>query len=129
MDRSGQAGAWVRTLGEALGFRLVARCAEGRVKERSVNVKRSQPGISRIHVRYADVGLPRPGRYSSESFHIDRAVANIHELKGGARGEAEQGEIRFQHRAVPVYRLKGTGSTWTTDRARVMEPMRITFLR
>ncbi len=92
-------------------------------------MKRSSPGTWRIHVRYADVGLPQPGRYSSDSFHIDRAVAHIRELPGSARGEAEQGEIRFQHRAVPVYRLKNAGSMWTTDRAQAMEPIRITYLR
>ena len=92
-------------------------------------MKQSKPATWRIHVRYADVGLPRPGRYSSDSFHIDRTVAHIRELEGGARGEAEQGEIRFQHRAIPVYRLKSAGSMWTTDRARVVEPIRITYLR
>jgi hypothetical protein len=92
-------------------------------------VKRSSPGTRCIRVRYADVGLPRPGRYSSDGFHIDRAVTNIRDLKGGARGEAEQGEIRFQHRIIPVYRLKSAGSLWTTDRAAIMEPIRITYLR
>lgn len=92
-------------------------------------MKRPKPGIQCIHVRYADVGLPRPGRYSSASFHIERAVANMRELKGSAQGEAEQGEIRFQHRLVPVYRLKRAGFTWTTNRTEVMEPIRVTYLR
>ena len=92
-------------------------------------MKKRPPGISLIHVRYADVGLPRPGPYSSDSFHIDRAVTNIRPLPGSVRGPAEQGEIRFQHRSVRVYRLKSSGSTWTTDRTEVMEPLRITYLR
>jgi hypothetical protein len=56
-------------------------------------------------------------------------VTNIRDLKGSARGEAEQGEIRYQHRVVPVYRLKSAGSIWTTDRAAIIEPIRITYLR
>ncbi len=92
-------------------------------------MKQPSPGTWRIHVRYADVGLPRTGRYSSDNFHIDRAVSHIRPLEGGARGAAEQGEIRFQRRAVPVYRLKSAGSTWTTDQTQVMEPIRITYLR
>jgi len=92
-------------------------------------VKRSEPATRRIHVRYADVGLPRPGRYSSESFHIDRVVSNIRELPGGTRGEAEQDEIRFGKRLVPVYRLISPGFLWATNRAEVIEPIRITYLR
>lgn len=94
-----------------------------------MSVKKLSPGTWRIHVRYADVGLPRPGPYSSDSFHIDRAVSQIRPLEGGARGPAEQGEIRFQHQVVPVYRLKSSGSTWTTDREQVMKPIRVSYLQ
>ncbi len=92
-------------------------------------MKRSQSATMCIRIRYADVGLPRPGRYSSDGFHTYRAVTNIRDLQGSARGEAEQGEIRYQHWVVPVYRLKSTGSIWTTDRAAIMEPIHITYLR
>jgi hypothetical protein len=77
-----------------------------------------------IEIRCTDLGLPRPGPYSSGISHIHRVVTGIQPIEG-QRGQAETGEIRFGGKQVQVYRLCGRpGSWWSTNRASILEPIR-----
>ena len=81
-----------------------------------------------IEMRCADVGIPRPGPYSSGYFHLRRVVSNVQAFSS-PRGKAEQGEVRYQQRRIPVYRLTSERGqdTWTTNKVHVLEPIRAVY--
>ncbi len=84
-----------------------------------------------VEVYYADLGRARPTPICSPSFFIHRVVRGVHAL-ASAFEQAEGGEIRYQGQIVPVYRRVRAGGGghghWMTDRARAVEPPRLTYL-
>jgi hypothetical protein len=80
-----------------------------------------------IEVYYADLGLSRPTLQSGPSFRVHRVVANRRPI-ASPQGAAECGEISYNRLRIPVYRLvyPTFKTSWTTSKARIMEPLRTT---